>query len=229
MSLVGTLGKIAMGVMVAKGVGKVLKGGAGGGLGGLLGGLAGGNAGSNRDVDMGSLGDLLGGNTQGGSQGGAGGLGGLLDSLGGNQADGQAGGSLGGMLNQTFGGEEPQPSQEQEDQAKVMLSAMLTAAKSDGQIDAEEQAKITKHIGELTAEDAAFVRAELEAPVDVNRIINNVPQGMEQQVYMMSLLAINLDSMEEAKYLDQLAKGLNISQQMADSIHGQLGVPKLYS
>ena len=48
MSLMGTLGKVAMGVIVAKGVGKMLgagggAGGSGGGLGGLLGSLTGGN------------------------------------------------------------------------------------------------------------------------------------------------------------------------------------------
>ena len=229
MSLVGTLGKIAMGVMVAKGVGKMLNGAkGGGGLGGLLGGLTGGMAGQGSasagqtGSSIPDIGDLLGGSSKQG-----GGLGGMLDSLGGGT---QSGGSLGGMLNDALGGSvTQQPTREVEDQARVMLRAMLSAAKSDGNIDAQEQANITKHLDELSAEDSDFIRAELDAPVDVDRVVNSVPSGMEQQAYLMSLLAIDLDSQAEAQYLDKLAKGLNISHQMADTIHAELGVPKLYS
>ncbi|MGK0271081.1 MAG: uncharacterized membrane protein YebE (DUF533 family) [Cocleimonas sp.] len=52
---------------------------------------------------------------------------------------------------------------------------------------------------------------------------------MEQQVYFMSLLAIDLDSNEEAHYLDELAKGLNISQDICNQIHEKVGAPALYS
>ncbi len=46
---------------------------------------------------------------------------------------------------------------------------------------------------------------------------------------MMSLFAIDLDSNEEAHYLDQLAKGLNISHQDCNAIHDKLGAPAIYS
>ena len=292
MSLMGTLGKVAMGVIVAKGVGKVMggAGGAGGGLGGLLGGLAGGNSassagglggllggltGGNQQQSGGGLGGLLGGLT-GGQQGGAqaGGLGGLLGGLmGGNnaQAGGQAGGlgdllsglagqgqtgaaagGLGGLLGQLGGatapqqgsstpdfgsmfndalmGKEPeQVSQSDEENAAVLLRAMISAAKADGELDAEEQRKITEHLGEVSAEEAEFVRNELQAPLDLDGLIASVPSGLEQQTYLMSLMAIDLDSKEEAVYLDALRRGLNISEQASNSIHEQLGAPQLYS
>ena len=56
-----------------------------------------------------------------------------------------------------------------------------------------------------------------------------IPDGMEQQAYLMSLLAIDLDTQAEAQYLDKLAKSLNISQQQSNQIHAKLGVPQLYS
>ena len=59
MSLVGTLAKVAVGAMVAKGVGGMMRGGSGGGgggLGGLLGAALGGKQGQS-----GGLGDLLSG------------------------------------------------------------------------------------------------------------------------------------------------------------------------
>ncbi len=220
MSLISTLGKVAMGVMVAKGVGKMMGGGgrSGGGLGGLLGGLTGGNSGS-----AGGLGNLLGGLS---GKSGGGGLGGILDSLNGGS---QSGGGIGGMLNDALQGNNVSENNEEEAQAELLLKAMLSAAKADGVIDEEEKRKITEHLGDVSPEEAEFVRNELEAPLDAQGLINSVPRGMEQQVYFMSLLAIDLDSNEEARYLDTLAKGLNISNDMCNQIHAKVGAPALYS
>lgn len=227
MSLMGTLGKVAMGVIVAKGVGKMLGGNSGksgsgslGGLGGLLGGLTGGGSGSNSGSP--DLSDLLGGLS--GKSGGSG-LGGILDSLGG----GAQSGGIGGMLNDALQGNSPSADNEQEKQAEIMLRAMINAAKSDGELDQEEQDKITEHLGNVSREEAEFVRNELNAPLDVEGFINDVPRGMEQQVYFMSLLAIDLDSNEEAHYLDQLARGLGLSHDVCNQIHEKLGAPALYS
>ncbi|MEE9303559.1 MAG: DUF533 domain-containing protein [Thiotrichaceae bacterium] len=220
MSLMGTLGRVAMGIIVAKGVGKVLGGGSSGG-GGLLGSiLGGGGKQSQGGGGLGGLADLLGG---GGKKGG--GLGGLMDSLGGNSPDNP----FGNLLNESLQGNELESTPEQEDQARVMLRAMVSGAKADGKIDAKEQQKIIKHLGEVSDEDAEMVRQELQAPLDVQALIHSVPAGMEQQVYLMSLLAIDLDSKKEAVYLDQLAKGLNISNQVSNQIHQKLGAPVLYS
>ena len=52
---------------------------------------------------------------------------------------------------------------------------------------------------------------------------------MEQQVYLMSLMAIDLDSNDEAHYLDQLAKGLNISKEVCNQIHAKVGAPAIYA
>ncbi len=215
MSLMGTLAKVAMGVAVAKGVGKMLGGGRGGSSGG-------------------GLGDLLGGLTGGKTSGG--GLGGILDSLGGGSSlsksqDGGRGsaGGLGDLFNNALQGKDAKASSEEDEKAKVLLRAMINAAKADGDIDEAEQQKITQHLGDVSDEEARFVRSELNAPLDVRGFINSVPRGMEQQVYLMSLVAIDLDSNEEAHYLDQLAKGLNMSHQACNQIHEQVGAPKIYS
>jgi len=227
MSLMKTLGKVAMGIIVAKGIGKMMGGGrggssTGGGLGGLLGGLLGGKeAGGNAD---GGLGGLLGGLS---GKSGGGGLGGILDSL--NGSDSQSSGGLGGMLNDALQGNNVSTNNEEEAQAEILLKAMLNAAKSDGVIDDAEKRKITEHLGEVSDEEANFVRRELESPLDTQGLVNSVPRGMEQQVYFMSLLAIDLDHNTEAHYLDELAKGLNISHDVCNQIHEKLGAPALYS
>jgi len=254
MSLVGTLAKVAVGAMVAKGVSGAMRGGgAGGGLGGLLGGLTGGAGGGGLGGLLGGqqggqqqgqaggglaggLGGLLSGQQQGGQQqtgGAAGGLGGLLESLGGPQAGQQAPqqpqqGGFGDLFNNALAGQEPQPDPAAEQQAEVMLRAMLMAARADGQIDAAEQEKITGNLGEIGEEEANFIRNEMANPTSLEAFIPTIPAGMEQQVYLMSLLAIDLDTQEEAQYLDKLAKSLNIDQATSNAIHAKLGAPALY-
>jgi uncharacterized membrane protein YebE (DUF533 family) len=74
-----------------------------------------------------------------------------------------------------------------------------------------------------------MVKREMQATPDLQGLIDSVPSGMGQQVYLMSLLAIDLDSKPEAQYMDKLAKGLNLSEQQCNTIHQKLGVPQLYS
>ena len=212
MSMMSMLGKVAMGMVMAK----VTKGMMGGGSSG--GGIA----------DM--LGGLLGGsknNTASASQGG--GIGDLLSGLTGSKQGSTNDNGLGGLLSAALSGQEvATTTPTQEEQAKILLKAMINAAKSDGQIDQDEQAKIVKHIGEITEEELAFVKHEMSAPLDLEGVIENAT-GIEAEVYLSSLMTINLDSKEEALYLDKLAKGLNISKEDADAFHEKLGVPKLYS
>lgn len=246
MNLVGTLAKVAMGAMVSRGVGKMMGGNSGGGglgglgsllgggqqqqqqggLGGLLGGLLGGQ--QQQRQQQGGIGDLLGSVLSGGTGGGGGGgLGGLLNGLaaGGQQ---QQGGGLGDLLNQALGGSSVQPTQEQNNQAEVMLRGMINAAKCDGDVDQQEQEKIVEHLGDLSQDEINFVRNEFQQPLDIDGFVRSVARGSEQQVYLMSLLGIKLDSQAEAQYLDKLARGLGISQQQANQIHAQVGVPNLY-
>ncbi len=236
MNLVGTLGKILLSGALKKGgaggLGSLLGGATGGGAGGLgdlLGGLAGGKGGA-----AGGLGDLLGQlQKQGGAAqaGGAGaGAGGLLGGLlgGGDQAAGGLGGLLGSALGQQGQAAPPAPTPEQTDHAALLIRSMINAAKCDGAVDQSEQEKIVGKLGDIDAEEAAFIRNEMQAPLDVDAFVRSVPRGMEQQVYAVSVMSIDLDSKVEAEYLDKLAKGLNISEQVSNQMHTEMGVPVLY-
>ena len=233
MNLVGTLAMVAIGVMMSRGVGKMMgnnSGSSGGGLGGMLGGLASSAMRQGGGGLAGMLGKALSG---GGAQGGAGGgLGGLLNSLGGSQNTGQTGaGGLGGLLNQMMSGESAaEPTSEQNTEAEIMLRAMINAAKSDGGVDEAEQRKILEHLGDdVTQEEIDFVKSEMAQPLDLAGFVQSVPKGLEQHVYVMSLLGIDLDSQAEAQYLDQLSNGLGISNELSNQIHEKVGVPALYS
>ncbi len=210
---------------------------AGGGIGDLLGSLIGGGQAQQRQAPSGGgmgdlLGSLLGGGQQQQQNGGMGGSGGL-------------GGLLGGALTkyaQAQNADAPThghdncdhlpmgiDSAQATDQATLIIRAMINAAKSDGSIDEAEQEKVIGKLGDVSQAEADFVRAEFRAPLDVNGFVRSIPRGMEQQIYAVSLMAIDLDSNKEAHYLDELAKGLNINHSVANQIHEQLGAPVLYS
>lgn len=227
-----------------------LTGGSAAGAGGLqdmLGGLLGGGA-AGGSTGSGGLGGLL--ESLGGAQGGAGsqgGLGGLLGGLAGAAGAGGLLGGLGGAVakapaqnDQSFGAvlnsqfdqtpEAPiEPSQDQEAAAALMLSAMIQAAKSDGTFDDAEKEKLLGQLGDVDAEEAAFVQAQLSAPIDIDGLVANTPDGMGQQVYAMSVVAIDLDTQDEAQYLHKLASAFGLQPAQVNDIHAQLGVASLYT
>lgn len=122
------------------------------------------------------------------------------------------------------------PSQKEslDDQAKVLIRAMVSAAKSDGQITQDEQDSIVKQLKHVGEAEIQFLRAEFSRPVDVRELAWSIPQGMEEQAYQISLIAIDLDEKKEAEYLADLAHGLRISPSRCNAIHQRLGAPVIF-
>ncbi|MES9972598.1 MAG: DUF533 domain-containing protein [Candidatus Thiodiazotropha sp.] len=227
-------------------VGAMLGGGqsssGGGGLGNILGSVLGGGG---AQQGSGGLGDLFGG---GGARGsGQSGAGNLADLLGGLLGGGAGGAGLGGLIGAAmsqFGGQQgaqtaahfkssdhlPQGMDYQQatDQATLLIRAMINAAKADGNVDSEEQQKIIGKLGEVTQDEVEFVRNELAQPLDLEGFVRSIPQGMEQQVYAMSLMAIDLDTQAEAQYLHSLAQATQITPQVSNLIHQKFGAQPIY-
>ncbi|WBU53725.1 tellurite resistance TerB family protein [Paracoccus sp. SCSIO 75233] len=224
--------------------------GSGGNLGDMLGGLLGGSTGAgsgsryggpNSAGASGGLGGLL-DQVTGGRGSGAGGLGDLLGGmLGGSAAAGSLASrgaqqsndaSFGELLNDSLTrNDEPEvaPTAEQNAVAGLMLRAMIQAAKADGQIDDAEKERLMGELGDLDDEERQFIREQMAMPVDAQALARDVPQGLAPQVYLMSVMAIDFDSQEEAQYLHQLAQALGLQPQIVNQIHDQIGVQNLYS
>jgi uncharacterized membrane protein YebE (DUF533 family) len=161
---------------------------------------------------------------------GAAGAGGLAKSM--SQRPAESSSDFGSVLNSHFDAT-PQapiePSQDQEAAAALMLAAMIQAAKSDGTFDDAEKEKLLGQLGDVDAEEAAFVQAQLQAPVDVDALVSQTPNGLGAQVYAMSVLGIDLDTQAEAQYLHKLATGYGMKPAEVNNIHEQMGVPSLYT
>ena len=241
MSLMNTVTKMAMGFAMAKGMDAIQKNG---GIGNMLGGLTGGGTGNAQQAGMGGLGDILGqltGGTAGGgglggmlgqlsgssnaaAAGGLGGLGALLGGLAGARG-GEAGGGLEALLNQDNPTEEP----DEDDVAKLMLRAMTQAARADGDLDQGEKSKLIELVGDGEPGSMVILHEILDEPVSAAQLAADTPKGLETQVYTMSVNAITPDNQSEAQYLHDLASGLGIQPQTANTIHDSLGAPRLYS
>lgn len=122
------------------------------------------------------------------------------------------------------------PSADQEEAhgtALLMLRAMISAAKADGQIDQGEMERILGKLSEAGSDPEArdFVLAEMRGPLDLDRLVAGVKTPQQAaQVYAASLLAIEADTPAEKDYLDRLARALNLPPQATAHIHGALDV-----
>ena len=198
------------------------------GLGGLMQGMTGGASGgaspsapSGAGPGVNPLEQLMGALGGGQQAAGAAGLGGLMAALqGAAQTGGQGMDDMVGALM----GNTPASAQ-MEENAKLMVRAMIQAAKADGEIDAHEKQAILDQLGEVDPEERAFVQRELEAPLDVEGLARDTQDTMRAQVYATSLMAIQLDNQREAAYLTQLARSLGLSDAERDRMHQAMGVP----
>ncbi len=70
--------------------------------------------------------------------------------------------------------------------------------------------------------------AEFARPIDVTEFVASVPFGLESHIYGVSIMAVKLDTHEEANYLRELAQGLRISPDDCNQMHQQQQLPLLY-
>jgi hypothetical protein len=122
----------------------------------------------------------------------------------------------------------PEPEREEELSAALMLRAVIQAVICDGELDADEKARLMQAMGEADPREVQAVQAELQRPVDVRGLARAVPAGLEPQVYTVSLMAIRLDHKAEADYLHALAGELDLSPDQVNAIHDRAGAPRLY-
>lgn len=112
-----------------------------------------------------------------------------------------------------------------EENAKLMIRAMIMAAKSDGEIDAAERTRIMDALGDADAEEIAFVEAALDAPVDPMAIARDAGAGAAAQTYSGALMAISVDTEAEVAFLDGLAAALGLEPAKRAEIHAAAGKP----
>ncbi|GAA5315523.1 MAG: tellurite resistance TerB family protein [Candidatus Pelagadaptatus aseana] len=106
----------------------------------------------------------------------------------------------------------------------VLIKAMIAAARADGQIDSDEQRKISDAIDKMNLDSDAkneLLQLFLK-PLSISDVIEGVT-SLEQksEVYLASLLAIDLDHETEYAYLANLAKALELPEGLEQHLRQQ--------
>lgn len=114
-----------------------------------------------------------------------------------------------------------------QDEALVLVRAMINAAKADGKLDQQEQQAILSRVPN-DDETIAFLRQEFAQPLDLREYVWSVPLGLEVQVYTMSVATIQVDNRLEVQYLQELAHGLRLDPELCNQIHAKIGVQPIF-
>ena len=118
---------------------------------------------------------------------------------------------------------------DEQGRAMLMIRAMITAAKADGEIDPQERQKILGRLEQAgaDAEAQAFVRDEMARPADLQAIVSAVDSPHTAiEAYAASLFAIDVDTPAEVAYMRQLAQGLGLNPTLVRELHASLEAPK---
>jgi len=102
---------------------------------------------------------------------------------------------------------------------------MIAAARSDGRLDAKESQAIFQRIETLglDPDSQSLIVAEMRRPVDMDAIVNSATSPeVAAEIYIASLLAIDMDTPAEQSYLAMLAARLNIPPDLAAELRRQV-------
>jgi uncharacterized membrane protein YebE (DUF533 family) len=111
--------------------------------------------------------------------------------------------------------------------ATLTVRAMINAAKADGRIDDQESERLIGKLREdgVTDEEQRFVMEEIRKPMDTEGLVRAVPnQQVAAQIYIASLMAIEVDTDAERRYMQELADKLGLNRQVTAYLHQTVGL-----
>ncbi len=109
--------------------------------------------------------------------------------------------------------------------AKLLIAAMVTAAKADGIVDEEQQAMLRHSDAlELTPEEQGMLFSEMAEPFDMEPVVAGANMSeIATEVYAASVVAVGTLSAAERAYLKILAQRLKLPDDVVSSLHTTLG------
>lgn len=118
------------------------------------------------------------------------------------------------------------PYQQQNQLGTAVLTAMIAAAKADGEVDRAESSRIFGEMEQagLSPEEKTFVLSELAKPVDVEDVAKlATSREIAAQLYTASAIVVDAVNERERDYLDRLARRMNLDQGFVDELNKQIG------
>lgn len=108
--------------------------------------------------------------------------------------------------------------------AKVLLTAMIAAAKADGTVDDQEKAMITQQLSKLNMGDAANqLLEELNKPLDIKAVVAGADSPTTAaEIYLISRTVIDMDNEQERAYMAQLATELGLAPELVAELEAHI-------
>lgn len=107
----------------------------------------------------------------------------------------------------------------------LMVRAMIAAAHADGHLDAREQARIFEQVDRmgLAADDKALLFDELRRPLGLLELVELTPDTEAgAEVYAASLLAIDPSQPVSQRYLEELARRLQLPAELVRAVQAEV-------
>ena len=118
------------------------------------------------------------------------------------------------------------PADDTSDQhSRLILKAMIGAAKSDGHIDDNERTSLQNFIDRFgeSEELSQFIAQELNKPLDPDEIAQEVPnQEVATEVYLASMLMVDQSNLMAKTYLTALAKALALPADLVENLDAEI-------
>jgi len=107
-----------------------------------------------------------------------------------------------------------------------LLRAMIAAAHADARVDDGERLKLMEHAREagVAGEDLDALDREIRNPLSLEQLVLQTPAGLNEEVYVAALIAIDIDDASEHQFMATLAAGLGLDAPSRARIEAQLGI-----
>lgn len=112
-----------------------------------------------------------------------------------------------------------------QEEAVLLIQAMIASANADGVLDTQERQSILDKLqgDDLSVEEKQFISQSFLSPPSMDDIVSKVNSpDLAKQVYAVSLLTVTVDTDEEKNYLQNLAQKLQLSDSDVQEIHSQI-------
>ncbi len=114
----------------------------------------------------------------------------------------------------------------------TLVRAMIAVARADGRLDAQESQIIFQKINSLglDSESQNLLVQEMGHPVDVDAIVNSASSPeIAAEIYIASLLAVDVDNAAEKAYLAMLSARLQLPPGLVTELENQVEVQKVFA
>lgn len=119
--------------------------------------------------------------------------------------------------------------QEAVEHAFALMRAMLAAARCDGTLNDEERERLLDCIGcaEFDPDVREWLQREFRSPLDLDAVAAGAKGSLRRavEIYIASVVAIDIDAKAEFAWLARLAARLGLDEATIGAVHRKLGAP----